>query len=234
MITRKSEYRNFNDNLTRKIAEVVVMKLSPSAIVLGGGSFGHFMAHSYGIPGPANEYTRKGASIIHDDMGRLSAMVSEIFQGHGISTFAFSPSELMKNGTTDYSEPLNYAESEIVPLFYGDVYLEGQFFRIYSGDQVMLDLARTGRFSRALFLTDVDGIYDRDPRKFSDARLLKRIEGRIEFSERPGDVTGGMALKHSSMVEMSKHLDQVYLINGNYPGRIATIGTEKFIGTVID
>ncbi|MHB8397217.1 MAG: isopentenyl phosphate kinase [Thermoplasmataceae archaeon] len=234
VITDKSRYRTFNADLTGRIVASIPESLFPLALVLGGGSFGHYMSHKYGIPGPVTENSSQGASIVHDDMGSLSALVSEILRQRGISTFSFSPAELMKEGTPEYSEPLRYLEKGVVPVIYGDVYLAGDRYEIYSGDRIMLDLCKTGIFTRSVFLTDVDGIYDKDPKKFSDAKLLTRIEGKIEFTRREGDVTGGMALKYASMNEIKKYVREVYLMNGNYPKRMAQIGTSGFLGTVMN
>ncbi len=234
VITSKTEYRSFRSETTASIVKALSEKFDSFALVIGGGSFGHFKSKEFGLPGKASKRTMEGAGIVHRDMSELAGLVHDSLMKRGLNAYSFSPGELMRGGIPDYAEPLRYLEAGMIPLLYGDVFASGGEFMIYSGDSIMLDLCKTGRFDKAIFFSDVDGIFDRDPKRFKDAKLMKRLSGKIDFSTSSGDVTGGMRLKHSSMLEIAKHVKEVYLINGNYPERIGDIGSEDFIGTVID
>lgn len=58
----------------------------------------------------------------------------------------------------------------------------------------MRDLAEMLRPEEAVFMTDVDGIFESDPKRDSRARLIPRFsgEGGALLGGSGGDVTGGM------------------------------------------
>ena len=86
-----------------------------------------------------------------------------------------------------------------------------------------------------IILTDVDGIYDKDPDKYSDAVLFDKIkfdelEKFIQKKTGPGDygVIDPLALK---VIKRSKV--HTFTINGNKPENILKILQGKKIGTEI-
>ena len=91
------------------------------------------------------------------------------------------------------------------------------------------------RPEKVVFITDVDGIYDRNP-KDSGAKLIPVLSRNY----RPGthlnvmDVTGGMEYKISIMRRIAEH-SKVYVINGFYPDRLVKVlRNEEFVGTVVE
>jgi isopentenyl phosphate kinase (EC 2.7.4.-) len=52
----------------------------------------------------------------------------------------------------------------VIPMLYGDVIIDDELgFSILSGDDIMVELARALKPSKALFLMDVDGVYTKGP-----------------------------------------------------------------------
>ena len=97
----------------------------------------------------------------------------------------------------------------------------------------MLALASYFKPERVIFLSDVDGIFDRNPKVYRNAELRKELRGNEAFNIEGKDVTGGMEKKLGVMIKIAENGAPVYLINGKHPERIHDIGKDQFIGTVI-
>ncbi len=234
VITRKNSYRNFSRRHTDDIAAQIAAIKGYMIIVHGGGSFGHTKSREYSIPGVIDDSKRNGSSLIHYDMLDLSLKVAKSLLNHGLAPYIFSTSSLFVSGKPDYTTPLYYMKKGYTPLLFGDTYVDENRISIYSGDSIMLDLARLLHPSRSIFFSDVDGIFTDDPKRNPDARLIPRIHDNHGIRATGGDATGGMKLKLSTLLAMKKHSGEVYLINGKFPERIRYIGKQEFIGTVIE
>lgn len=83
-------------------------------------------------------------------------------------------------------------------------------------------------------LTDVDGVYDRNPKKFKNARKIDKISPvdviKYATDGKPGDygVFDKLALK-----TIKKHKIRTVIINGNEPKNILKVLNGENIGTVI-
>ncbi|MEM0158963.1 MAG: isopentenyl phosphate kinase [Thermoplasmataceae archaeon] len=231
VITDKKRYRTFK----RTATENIISQLKPYSnsgivVVHGGGSFGHIASRKYGLPGALSELTRKGASIVHADMMDLNQSVVKIINRVLGPCLGVPPSTAGSDLTNKIAE---LAGSGFIPVTFGDVMVEPGRVRIISGDEIMLDLATKFRPDMAIFFSDVDGVYDKDPRLHSDAVLQAevKIEPEAENSD-VIDVTGGMLAKIKAMKRIASVGTNVYLINGYHPDRLKAVGTDKFIGTV--
>lgn len=115
----------------------------------------------------------------------------------------------------------------LVPVLHGDACLveqngqnrdEGADAAILSGDTLLEWLGGAEWISRAVFLTDVDGVYTQDPKSNPAARLVREIAvtrnekgglvtvvdgGRIDASgsEHDHDVTGGLQVRRWGVCE---------------------------------
>ncbi len=234
IITDKSRYHTFRKTRTATIIRELSKLDEEMIIVHGGGSFGHIMAKEYELPGGLNDKRSIGAATIHKDMVDLNQMVTSTLIDYGISSLSISPSSFILRGKKDYGFFSTCLEYNITPVSFGDVYLkEPGYIGIYSGDSIMLDLADIFKPSRALFITDVDGIYDKNPKLHSDAKLLKSIEEKATFEGTVADVTGGIKGKLETIKKMRKFVNEIYILNGAEPTRIREIGTHNFLGTRI-
>ncbi|MCL5793899.1 MAG: isopentenyl phosphate kinase [Candidatus Thermoplasmatota archaeon] len=234
VITKKDEYRIPRMETLRNILRVVDKFQGKKIIVHGGGSFGHIKAKEFEIPGRVTPNTRKGYAVIHRDMTDLNQLVVSALIELGISAVGMSSATLGINGKVVYDHAQNLLSRGITPVLYGDVYtLRGGRFGIYSGDTIVHDMAIRYKPSKAIFFTDVDGIFDKDPKDNPDARLLKTVNLKPQFGLTRNDVTGGMEGKFSTIQKIRLHCKEVYLLNGNYPERILEKRRKSFIGTVI-
>jgi len=102
---------------------------------------------------------------------------------------------------------------------------------------MMLELARAFRPERAIFATDVDGLFTADPKRRSDASLLEEARpedlDRIEFSTASRtDVTGSIEGKVRRMFEIAGHAGECLIVNGNVKNRVRdALRGRRVVGT---
>ncbi len=232
VITDKSKYLAFREVTTRNITEVLSRLNEKMIIIHGGGSFGHIKAKEYGLPGSISDRTLTGLSVVHNDMMKLNQLIMDLLVSSGLRAVSVPPAAVF-SGRRNYRQIYRLFEEGIIPVTHGDAYLTSHMVGIVSGDTIARDLARKYNPSRVVFLSDVDGVYNRNPKTDGDATLLSSLEDDVEFSEVVSDVTGGMKAKLSIMKKTAGFSGGVYLINGNHPERILDVGKKSFIGTAI-
>jgi len=96
--------------------------------------------------------------------------------------------------------------------------------------------------SKRIILVGVtDGVFDKDPNKHSDAKLIPEVNSKnyLKIREYLGesvgiDVTGGMLHKVDKMFELTKIGVEAEIINGEKEGNLkrALLG-ERGLGTII-
>lgn len=231
LITDKSEYRRFLPERAKEIVNVL-LKIDDLVLVHGGGSFGHFISKKYGLPGELSEERIKAASKVKYDMADLNSMILSLLHEGGKMAMGISPFFLKRKEYFDYSIVQDILDRSLLPVLYGDVYFNEKNIGILSGDHIMVSLAELLHPERAIFLTDVDGVYDKDPKTYTDARLVSKYgTEKVSFGAIDKDVTGGMELKFKSMIQCRNRGVKTYVINGEHPERIFHIGQENFVGT---
>ncbi|MCD6461801.1 MAG: isopentenyl phosphate kinase family protein [Thermoplasmata archaeon] len=224
--------------LVREIAEVM-RKDRELIIVHGAGSFGHLRAKKAGVhlglrdlDGEEKRIHERILAMAHvqADVRRLNLSVCEQLENVGVPCFSIAPASvgLMRGGRLVHFDMEAFRHSlglGMVPVSFGDVLLdESMGFSICSGDQILLELAREFHPEKVIFLSDVDGIYDRDPKTHGDARLLPHLTPsdieELSLSGKEGDVTGAMYGKMGEAVEMAKTGARVIFLNGLVEGRL--------------
>jgi isopentenyl phosphate kinase len=168
-------------------------------IVHGAGSFGHHTAKQYGLKGHAippptlgnDRHDRRlsmaGLTETRLSVQKLNHLVVSNLVRHGINAVGISPCfgipgmEAHGGNTTILHSLLTVVHSTLqaglVPVLHGDACLYGEKGAgILSGDVLMTMLGSARWVSRAIFLTDVDGVFTRDPRIDPTARLLRTIQ----------------------------------------------------------
>lgn len=89
-----------------------------------------------------------------------------------------------------------------------------------------------------IIMSDIDGMYDKNPRLFSDAKLISKVEAITdEIKAAAGDAgsalgTGGMATKiHAAEITMNNNIDML-IINGDKPKNLYEVFDGNKIGTL--
>ena len=233
--------------ITREVAESTHQKL---IVVHGAGSFGHPLAKKYAIGDEIQDnldLKKKmlGFSLTQHAVKELNGIVNEYLRMHGTLSVSIQPSSfiLTKNKrikSADLTLIKRYLELGFVPVIYGDVVLDADEsieMAVLSGDQIVKYLAEKLKPERVILATDVDGIYDKNPKKYPDAQLIETVSSleQIETGEETNiDVTGGMGGKIRELLGLL-HLEiESEIINANKTGNIKkALNGEKVTGTTI-
>ena len=118
-----------------------------------------------------------------------------------------------------------------IPILFGDVAIaKDKGIDILSGDQIITYLANKLNADKVIFLMDVDGIYDRNPKE-KGAKLIEKIDGKIkiQWEKKKFDVTGGIKNKIEEALKMPC---KVYFINGTKKGNLTKAIKGEKVGTV--
>ena len=116
----------------------------------------------------------------------------------------------------------------IMPVMFGDVVMDTKLgFAICSGDQIMERLKTIFNPSRVIFVSDIDGLYDKDPKNNKDAKLIENVDREVlksvETDITVADVTGGVRGKMETMLRMCSEGCDCVLVNGTVEGRLLTL-----------
>ncbi len=212
-ITDKGEEKSFKEKKARKIAKA--LKGQEMLIVHGGGSFGHALAERYKIQEGRKEEVKEqltGFCRTQEAMQELNSMVIEVLLKEGIPAFPVQASgfALMKAGKlqkADLSAVKKLIEIGAVPVLYGVPAADlEQGYSILSGDELVYALAKELKPEKVILVTDVKGVYDKNPRADRKAKLLEEVtkESRIEFGKNSIDVTGGMERKLKELLKLAE------------------------------
>ncbi len=122
-----------------------------------------------------------------------------------------------------------------VPVIHGDVLIDlKQGCSIASTEKLFMYLAKVLPVSRVIIGTNVDGVLDdtnKVVRSITPANFSK-IKPHLTGASTT-DVTGGMLHKVESMLEMSKVVKEIVIINALTPGNIGKALRGEKMGTVI-
>ncbi|OWT33009.1 amino acid kinase [Methanobrevibacter sp. 87.7] len=243
------------DNLNRISGEIAEAYNNESLdiadgliIVHGAGSFGHPPAKKYkiGEPFTNEEYPlkRKGFSEIVLSMKKLNLCVCESLLKQGIPVVPIQTSAVVKA----YDKRINdfdlkmiktYLKEGYVPVLYGDVVIDDKLkMSILSGDQIIEYVASFLASDRVVLGTDVDGVYDKNPKIHEDAKLIEKVSSLDDITQLEStvnvDVTGGMIGKVKELLTLADNGVDSEIINANKPGIISKcLQGEKVKGTKI-
>lgn len=232
VITDKAHYRTPRVEEIRRLAKEIASSPGPVVVVHGAGGFGHVLAKrhhlSRGDDGDAER--RRAFAQVLADVRRLQLHVVDALQDAGLSPLPISTYDVgrLVDGKLAYFP--SHGMGKLVglgwtPVIPGDGAPDAvRRFGILSGDWLMLSLARELRPERVLFVTNVDGVYDKDPHE-PGARLLPAI-GADDAADGEGeaqgpDVTGAMAGKVARARAIARLDLDVRILNGTVPGRLA-------------
>ena len=234
VITDKAEYRKFNKETVARLADEIKRSGEEVIIVHGAGSFGHVVSKQYNLQkGYENDSQIPAMARVMCDTRELSSMVVEELLAKDIpavsvpigSCFVADGGKLV----VDNEEPLRrLTDLGIMPVMFGDVITDRKTrFCIVSGDQVMELLCRMYNPEKVVFVSDIDGLYDRNPKTDRAARMIgtvtKEKMASIATDSNVDDVTGGVRNKMEAMLRMTDGSRKCYLVNGNAPNRLYSL-----------
>ena len=245
IITDKTQYGTFNRDAIRRLCGEIGRSGEEVIIVHGGGSFGHVLAKEYSLQdGFSDPEQIPAVAKVQYDMRRLNLMVIEELLNADIPAVSVPPGAcfMMDDGKLLLDDPevlLSASGKGIMPVMFGDVVFDRRKgFGICSGDQIMEALCGIYDPERAVFVSDVDGLFDKDPKTNPDAKLLTEVTSelleRVSSESSVDDVTGGVRAKMESMLRMTSPKRDCVLVNGSAEGRLYSLlkGTSVISTTV--
>ena len=237
VITDKSSYRTFNGRQVFRLCEEIKASGKDVMIVHGAGSFGHVVAKEFNLrDGHVSDGQIPGVVKVSHDMRDLNRMVMDELIDAGLNVisiptgacFELEDGEMI--GSNDVLK--GYVELGMIPVMFGDIVLDRmKGFNICSGDKIMEYLASVFSPEMIVFVADVDGLYDKDPKRNKDAVLIETLTDDSLSTADTGitvaDVTGGVRAKMEAMLRMSSPGRDCVFVNGAVKGRLLSLLTGK-------
>jgi len=231
VITEKDTNSTLNRSLLDEIAEELAEIKTRLLLIHGAGSFGHPIAKKYAIDkGYKNRGQLKGVTETKCSMLSLTLMIAQSLADHKIPAVPFLSSScmvaeagrLVKIDLDPFRVMLNLG---LVPICSGDVVADlKKGFCIVSGDQIAVHLAEKLDAKRVIFGCDVDGVFDSDPKKNPNAKLIRLMTPRslkkqMNFLGQSAatDVTEGMLGKIKESIKLVSSGKEVVVLNLRRP-----------------
>jgi isopentenyl phosphate kinase len=183
----------------------------------------------------------------------LNRHVVQTLLAYGIPAVGISPCFGGLHGETwDYLDRIirDTIAAGLVPVMHGDACVspDDQRAFILGGDALMEHFGTLEWISRAIFITDVDGIFTADPRHDESAELVPRIEidahGQLlqstvtikaTGSSHSHDVTGGLEAKLDAAIKIAKSGTEGVIVKcGSKSAEAVLSGSSDYeFGTVV-
>ena len=180
---------------------------------------------------------------IYDNHG-MSSFICEAFINEGLpvialpaSSFITATDKRITSGNLDLFK--NYLSKGFIPVIYGDVVLDDDLeFCVISGDQLIQYLAKNLNPDRVVMGTDVDGVYNKNPKTHDDAIFFDKFTSLEDLDTLEGttnvDVTGGMVGKIKELLDLADLGIESKIINAEVEGNIFKVLEDKEVkGTII-
>ena len=252
ILTNKDAVSEVDTKSLKRIASEIKSSLDNSfkelIIVHGAGSFGHPPAKKYKIGEKFDEsvYPQKriGFCETQNAVKKLNMYICEAFIDEGLPVVAIPASSFMRatnkritDGNLDSFK--RYLEKGFIPVIYGDVVLDDELeICVISGDQLIQYLAKNLNHDMVVLGTDVDGVYNKNPKTHDDAIFFDKFSSLDDLDTLEGttnvDVTGGMVGKIKELLYLADLGIESKIINAEVEDNVfKVLENEKVKGTVI-
>ncbi|HVT01676.1 MAG TPA: isopentenyl phosphate kinase [Patescibacteria group bacterium] len=247
---KKTNKPIFKKEVVKRIAKEIKSAQSKAdfdlILVHGAGSFGHPSAKKYKLnEGYKDKTSALGVSLTKKTVLKLNLLVIETLQKEGFNAVLLESSTLINNSNkkiNDFNtDPVKDTFSlNMIPVLSGDVVSDKKLgISIVSGDTIVSYLAKELKAKTVIFASDVDGIFDKNPKTNNDAKLIKKITS-INFqriidqmkAHNINDVTGEMEGKLMNIKEYLVNTDSI-ITNGLKPNNIENCLLNRVNGTRI-
>jgi isopentenyl phosphate kinase len=209
-------------------------------VVHGAGSYGHIPVKQFGLyRGFDNVSQLIALSEAKLRLLEWELTLSRVFKQYKVPVVPFIPADYLiaQDGrihscnTTGIEEWMRLG---CVPSTGGDIVPDiSTGFSIVSGDQLAVYMAISLHASRLVFATDVDGIFDSNPKQNKAARLLRRVHvadlRKISTNASPNitDVTGGMKGKLQEVSKAASSGVPVFFVNLTKGNRLRDLAFDR-------
>lgn len=213
-------------------------------LVHGAGSFAHGLVKKYNLhKGMATDEQKYAFGLVTDAMLRLNSIILDHLLRVQLKAVSLPPHTFItqsagKLNDFDVGIIKRYLDHGKIPVLFGDLVLDDRWgCSVLSGDTSVCYLASKLKADKVIFLSDVDGIYDSDPKKNPQAKLIpevnnsniKQVLKGLSPTKRD-DVTGAMYGKILMIKRSAKQVLMV-IVNGLKKGNLAKTLDQSPIGT---
>jgi glutamate 5-kinase len=146
--------------------------------------------------------------------------------------------ERCKNLQSTMEELLKW---DVVPILNENDAIATEEIKFGDNDSLSAKVAIVMKAKKLIILTDVDGLYEKDPRKFKNAKLVSSVKNITlamlkSAGEKSGSKhgTGGMLSKLKAAKVAGRGGVETILVKGDTMGVLLKIAKNNFIGTVIE
>jgi len=252
VITDKNQEAALNSDIVQHIAEEVAQWLASKntgnlILTVGGGSFGHRLAHRYQINNPTMKKSPLGFTRTVTNVQKMANLVAQIFQNNNVHLMPISPSSIFVTDkgkiSTCYLDIIVFAlQNDLIPFLWGDAVFDlTHTFRVLSADQINTYLFEKLGLLEILFGTNVDGIFSSDPSTDPSADLIKIVNDNNYNSvlgklSRPKylDVTKGMLGKLEEIHSIQRRPVRSKIFDAQIKGNVYKVLYGEEVGTAID
>ena len=207
------------------------------AVIKIGGSLAEDPERLRALCTKLSEFAKKYAIIVVPGGGRFADVVRDFDQrftlssevSHrmailGMDQFGLLLSQIIPNSCATYllNDAKQLSEIRVVPIFLPSplMFQEDQLENSWNvtSDSIAAYVASRLHAAKVLLVTDVDGIFTKDPRKHADAVLIERLsaEELLKLNKR----TSVDSFLPKLLLEASV---DCYVVNGKHPERIEAI-----------
>lgn len=235
---------NILKQLVTEIKKIIDLNKYRLIIVHGAGSFGHPLATKYRLQNGINTPEQViGFSLTAIKVQELNSLVLSFLSKMGVPVIGMSPHAFVKQSNKqlialNHTLVSDFINKGFIPVLYGDMVLDNATGgSIISGDVIVSYLAKKLKARQVIFLSDVDGICDSDPKLNPKAKLipevnnnnLRKVLNGTAVSNK-NDTTGQMSGK---ILNIKQHLSGVlvYIVNGLKKGSLTKAIDKDQIGT---
>jgi hypothetical protein len=153
----------------------------------------------------------------------------------GMDQFGLLLAQIIPNSCATYSlnDVKQLSESGVAPIFLPSrlMFQENPLEASWdvTSDSIAAYVASRLKADKVILITDVDGVFESDPKKHSDAKLISKLSASelLAFAQRTS------VDKFLPKLLLKVHLD-CYIVNGAYPERIdAILAGQRTVCTLV-
>jgi glutamate 5-kinase len=196
------------------------------------------------LNGDAYDITRKQAYAMVGQPLLMSAY-NGVFSSHKLIPGQGLLTSNNFNNETESVRMLNVLKAlpeNVVPVINENDFISTEELSFGDNDQLASEMAQLVRAETLILLTDVDGVYDKNPSIFQDAKLLDQIKaGQIDASflqacggsGKSKNGTGGMASKLTAAKKAAESGIPAFIANGKCGNNLLNIALHSRGGTKV-
>jgi molybdenum storage protein len=211
--------------LVAEIAEARAKKL-PLIVSVGGGTrVRHTISIAYDLGLPLGGIAQLVGAMEEANAVFLNALLAK----HG---------SIVMQREHFWELPL-YLESGMMPIcisippyHFWEPPSDGSPLPAHGSDFGVFTHAEVLGMKRVIFVKDEDGLYDKDPKRYSDAKLIKKTTLLELLANMPEELILDRMLFDAWRA--SRHVERVQIVNGLKPGELTRALAGEDVGTVIE